>query len=261
MILSNFAWNQAPGFGWQQPYIYVLLIIGILLFPVFFWIEIKVAKKPLIPFDALSTDVSFVLTCIACGWAAFGVWIYYFFQFLQQLRGDSPLLTMAHLCPVAISGFIAAITTGHVISRVGPGPVMLISMLAFLTGSILVATMPINQIYWAQAFITTLIIPWGMDMSFPAGTLIMSNAVAKKHQGMAASLVNTVVNYSISIGVGVAGTVEIHVNNGGMTVADELRGYRGAMYVSIGLSSLGVVTSLLFLLKMRMRDRKAQTKA
>jgi MFS family permease len=189
-----------------------------------------------------------------------GIWIYYFVQFLQRLRGDSPLLTMAHLCPVAISGFIAAVTTGHVISRVGPGWVMLISMLAFLTGSILVATLPIGQIYWAQTFVTTLIIPWGMDMSFPAGTLVMSNAVAKKHQGMAASLVNTVVNYSISIGVGIAGTVEVHVNNGASTVADELSGYRGAMYLSVGLSGMGVVTSLLFLLKMRLREGKAQTK-
>ncbi|CAN9404788.1 unnamed protein product [Alternaria alternata] len=260
MILFNFAWNQAPGFGWEHPYIYVLLIIGILLFPVFFWIEIKVAKKPLIPFDVLSTDVSFVLTCIACGWAAFGIWVYYFIQFLQQLRGDSPLLTMAHLCPVAISGFIAAVTTGHVISRIGPGWVMLISMLAFLTGSILVATLPIGQVYWAQTFVTTLIIPWGMDMSFPAGTLIMSNAVAKKHQGMAASLVNTIVNYSISIGVGIAGTVEVHVNNGGATVSDELSGYRGAMYVSVGLSGMGVVTSLLFLLKMQLREGKARAR-
>lgn len=72
MILFNFAWNQAPGFGWNQAYIYVLLIIGILLFPVFFWIELKVAEKPLIPFDALSTDVSFVMVCEACGWGAFG---------------------------------------------------------------------------------------------------------------------------------------------------------------------------------------------
>jgi MFS family permease len=72
MILFNFAWNQAPGFGWEQPYIYVLLIIGILLFPVFFWIELNIAAKPLIPFDALSGDVSFVLGCVACGWASFG---------------------------------------------------------------------------------------------------------------------------------------------------------------------------------------------
>lgn len=135
---------------------------------------------------------------------------------------------------------------------------MLISMLAFLTGSILVATMPVHQIYWAQSFLVTLIIPWGMDMSFPAGTLIMSNAVARKHQGMAASLVNTVVNYSISIGVGIAGTVETHVNNGGQTVGDELAGYRGAMYLGIGLSALGVLTSVLFLMKMRLRERQGQ---
>ncbi|UPX12188.1 multidrug-resistance type transporter aminotriazole resistance [Ascochyta rabiei] len=256
MILFNFAWNQAPGFGWERPYIYVLLIVGVLLFPVFFWIELKVSKHPLIPFDALSTDVIFVMICEACGWAAFGIFIYYFIQILQQLRGTSPLMTMAQICPVTISGFIAAITTGHVISRIGPGWVMFISMCAFTIGSIFVATMPPHQIYWAQSFIVTLIIPWGMDMSFPAGTLIMSNAVEKRHQGMAASLVNTIVNYSISIGVGIAGTVETHINHGALTEEDELRGYRGAMYLGIGLGAMGVLTSVLFLLKLRMHEKR-----
>jgi MFS family permease len=277
MILFNFAINQAPGFGWSKVYIYVLLIVGTLLFPIFFWVELKVAKKPLLPFDALSMDVSFVLVCEACGWAAFGrstaslelycleplliwigIFIYYFIQILQQLRGDSPLLTMAHVCPVVISGFFAAVTTGHVISRIGPGWVMLISMLAFLVGSILVATMPVDQLYWKQAFIVTLIMPWGMDMSFPAGTLIMSDAVAKRHQGMAASLVNTVVNYSISIGVGIAGTVEVHVSGGSESKAAELKGYRGALYLGIGLSGMGVATSLLFLWTRHARERKAK---
>lgn len=73
MILVNFAINQAPGFGWEQVYIYVLLIVGVALFPVFFWIERSVAKKPLISFEALGTDVSFVLACMACGWASFGM--------------------------------------------------------------------------------------------------------------------------------------------------------------------------------------------
>jgi MFS family permease len=162
---------------------------------------------------------------------------------------------MAHICPVAISGFIAGVTTGRVISRIGPGWVMLISMMAFMLGSIIVATMPIRQVYWAQAFVTTLIIPWGMDMSFPAATLIMSNAVKREHQGMAASLVNTIVNYSISIGVGIAGTVEVQVNHGANSPANELRGYRGAMYVGIILSGLGVLVSLLFLLKIHLTKR------
>lgn len=72
MILFNFAFNQAPGFGWEQPYIYVLLIIGFLLFIPFFWIEKRVSPAPLIPFEIFNGDMGFVLGCIACGWAAFG---------------------------------------------------------------------------------------------------------------------------------------------------------------------------------------------
>jgi MFS family permease len=165
---------------------------------------------------------------------------------------------MAWLSPVVVSGFIAAITTGHVISRIGPGWVMLISMLAFFIGSTLTATMPVDKPYWSQAFVLCVIIPWGMDMSFPAGTLIMSDAVEKKHQGMAASLVNTVVNYSISIGVGIAGTVEMRINPGRGTKEDELAGYRGSLYLGVGLSAVGVLTSILFLGKIQLRKRRSE---
>lgn len=75
-------------------------------------------------------------------------------------------------------------------------------------------------------------------MSFPSGVIILSNQMPPEHQGLAASLINTVVNYSISIGLGMAATVEAHVNSDG---ADLLRGYRGAWYLGIGLDALGMV--------------------
>lgn len=65
----------------------------------------------------------------------------------------------------------------------------------------------------------------------------------RHHQGLAASLVTTSVNYSISIGLGFAGTVESNVSDGGR---DILRGYRGALYLGTGLARLGLVTSVLF---------------
>lgn len=65
----------------------------------------------------------------------------------------------------------------------------------------------------------------------------------RQHQGLAASLVTTIVNYSISIGLGFAGTVESQVNKQGKNV---LRGYRGAFYMGVGLAGLGVVVALLF---------------
>lgn len=95
-----------------------------------------------------------------------------------------------------------------------------------------------------------------MDMSFPAATLILSNAVSKEHQGIAASLVNTVVNYSISLGLGFAGTVEVNVNRGGRNELDLLRGYRGAWYVGCGLAGLGLGISVVFLMKHILSDRR-----
>lgn len=249
LVLINFAWNQSGVTGWQEPYVYVCLIIGILLVPVFFYIELRIAPAPLIPFDALSTDVAFVLGCVACGWGCFGIWIYYTWNYVELLRGASPLLASAWICPVAVSGAIASISTGLLLSRIKASFVMAIALTAFTVGTILIATAPVDQIYWAQLFVCTLIIPFGMDMSFPAATLILSNSVKKEHQGIAASLVNTVVNYSISLSLGFAGTVEGQVNNGGKTPADELKGYRGAWYLAIGFAGLGIALSIAFILK------------
>lgn len=249
LVLFNFAWNQAPVVGWTTPYVYVLLIIGIAFIPVFFYIELRVASNPLIPFGAFSSDVSFVLACVACGWSCFGIWVYYVWQFLQLLRGASPLLMTAWMSPVAVSGALASITTGWLLGRLHPALIMSLALTSFTIGIILVATAPVGQSYWLQIFFCLLIMPWGMDMSFPAATLILSNSVKREHQGIAASLVSTVVNYSISLGLGFAGTVEVHINGGGDTKAELLHGFRGACYVSIGLAGLGMIISFAFFVK------------
>ena len=80
-------------------------------------------------------------------------------------------------------------------------------------------------------------------MSFPSANIVLSDAMPREHQGMAASLVNTLINYSISIGLGLAGTIESQVNDGGQ---DLLKGYRGAWYMGIGLGGLGMCVALTF---------------
>ncbi|CAF9922500.1 MAG: hypothetical protein ALECFALPRED_002104 [Alectoria fallacina] len=255
LILINFAWNQSGVVTWAKAYVYVCLILGFLFAAAFFFIELRVATSPLIPFDALSTDVAFVLACVACGWSCFGIWIYYIWQFYEQLRGASPLHAAAWTVPVAITGAMASVTTGFLLGRLRPAWVMTIALTAFTVGTILIATAPVSQTYWAQSFVCTVVIPWGMDMSFPAATLILSDAVAKEHQGIAASLVNTIVNYSISLALGFAGTIDSHVNRGGGTPEDVLLGFRGAWYFAIGVSGFGLFLSLLFLGKGYWKDR------
>lgn len=262
LVLFNFAWNQAPIVGWNSAQVIATLIIGLALFFVFMWIEYRFAKNPLLPFDAFNSDVGFVLGALACGWSMFGIWSLYLVLLLENIRGLSPLLAAVWLLPILITGLVASVITGVLLgpAKFRPATVMTIALVFFLTGILIFTTGPIDQIYWGQTFVSIFVIPFGMDMSFPAATLILSNAVKKEHQGIAASLVATVVNYSISLGVGFAGTVEVHVNNGGKTKEDLLKGYRGALYMGIGLAGLGLLICLVYLAKDRWRSVKASRK-
>ncbi|KAF6818760.1 major facilitator superfamily transporter [Colletotrichum sojae] len=249
LVLFNFAWNQAPIDGWKTPEVLVPLILGLALFGLFAAIEFKFAPKPLLPFDAVNADVAFVLAAVVCGWATFGVWTLYLVQILQEIRTLSPLMTCAWFSPVVVTGGLAAVITGKLLGplKVRPPIVMTMALVAFTVGIILTATAPENQIYWAQIFVSMLIMPFGMDMSFPAATLILSDAVAREHQGIGASLVNTVVNYGIALGVGFAGTVEVNIARGATSTEDRFKGFQAAMYMGIGLAALGLCVSLTFL--------------
>ncbi|KAJ5898908.1 hypothetical protein N7495_003652, partial [Penicillium taxi] len=252
LILINFAWNQAAAVGWKVPYTYALLIVGILIIVLFIFIERK-AVYPLLPQSALRGEVGWVLGCIAAGWSSFGVVVFYFYNILENIEGNKGLLVTAKFCGAAVSGACAAIFTGFLLGRVQASVIMLLAMLAFSAGQALLASMPIGQVYWANAFVITLITPFGMDMSFPSGSLILSNAMPQKHQGVAGSLVSTVVNYSISMGLGFAGTVEYYVNDNGK---DELKGYRGASYTGVGLAGAGVVIATCFMIVTWRKSRK-----
>lgn len=75
LVLFNFAWNQAVVAGWQQPYVYVCLILGVLFAAAFFFIEIYWSKSPILPLAAFNSDIAFVFACTATGWACFGIWV------------------------------------------------------------------------------------------------------------------------------------------------------------------------------------------
>ncbi|KAM3505524.1 hypothetical protein MY11210_007940 [Beauveria gryllotalpidicola] len=212
LILFNFAWTQAPISGWRTPTVIVPLILGLLLFGVFAYMELKMSEHPLLPFDAFKPDICFVLAALVCGWATFGIWTLYLVQILEDIRHLSPVLASVYFAPVIFAGAVAAFITGKLLGplQVRPAFVMMLALTAFTIGIILTSFSPVHQIYWGQIFVSMLIMPFGMDMSFPAATLTLSNAVAKEHQGIGASLVNTVVNYGIALGVGIAGTVEVN---------------------------------------------------
>ncbi|KAF2734068.1 MFS general substrate transporter [Polyplosphaeria fusca] len=256
LVLFNFAWNQAVVVTWKQPYVYVCLILGILFAIAFFLIEIYWAEFPLLPLSAFNSDIAFVFACTATGWACFGIWVFYIGQVALDISHTTPIQMAAWYLPVIPVGLISALAVGKLFGRIPASWIMVVGQVAYTTGSILAALRPAESIYWTYFFFSVLIITVGMDTSFPAATIIFSNAVARKYQGMGASVVMTIVNYSISLGLGFAGTLETNINKGGTTEEDRLDGYRGGLWLSVGLAGLGLVLSLIFVGKEQLQKRQ-----
>ncbi|KAH7037695.1 major facilitator superfamily domain-containing protein [Microdochium trichocladiopsis] len=274
LALFSTACNLGTFDGWDQPHVLILLVAGVLLVLTFGFVE-RHAKKPLLPCEAMSAGVIYVLAAVFCGWACFGIWIYYTWEFYSVLRGASPLLATAWHSPILLCGIWAALTTGFIIQRVGPAFVMTFALLAFTVGTVLIATAPVEQTYWLQTFLCNIIITWGMDLSFPAATLMLSDLVGPDHQGIAASLVTTVVNYSGGLALGIAGAIETWVHRAHAHTAsgtddldhgaeghddpsETLRGYRAAWYLGIGLGVAGFIVSASFAATLARRKQKMQ---
>jgi hypothetical protein len=159
--LINFSWNQAAVVGWEVPYTYVLLIVGIMIMGVFLLLERK-AAYPLLPRSVFKGETGWVLGCLAAGWSSFGILVFYYYSILENLEGNTGLLVTAKWAGASVSGACAAVVTGLLLGRVPASIIMFIAMLAFSAGQALLASMPIGQTYWANAFVIMLVTPWGM---------------------------------------------------------------------------------------------------
>ncbi|ODV80473.1 major facilitator superfamily MFS-1 [Suhomyces tanzawaensis NRRL Y-17324] len=249
LILLNFVWNQGPVVGWKNPYIIVLLVLAVVLIVGFFYLERTVAS-PLLPASIFNVKIGLVLLCMGLGWGSFGVWQYYYWNLVMNLRHYTPIEGGLSYIPFLVLGVIASMIVSVIISRTKPSYIICFSSVCFMCGCIVLSVTPVVQSYYRMTMGQMFILCWAMDMSFPAAAIILSNYLPYHHQGMAGSLVSTVVNYSVSLFLGIATTVELEVRStqpDPTSIDSILKTYRAALYFGIGVAGLGVLFSLIFI--------------
>lgn len=246
LITIQVALISAPSHGWNTQWVYMLLLIGFILLSYFITVQLRVSANPLVPFRLLNSNTAFVLSAVACGWGTFGVWTFYLWRFLLAVRRDTPLGAALQVLPIVPVALIAAVITGFLMRRVHASWILLGALVAFTLGPGFLAANTTTSTYWSFTFLSLLVTPFGMDMSFPSATFIMSNSLPMDKQGVAGSLVATVVNYSISLGLGLASTVEVRFNEGGQNI---MAGIHAAWLFGVGLGGLGILVCAAFVIK------------
>lgn len=253
LVVFSFAWSQASVVGWQVPYTYALLIVGVVFIVAFAFSQSHV-RAPVLP-NVLWKRKGFspVVIAMSFGWMSFGIFLYYTTIYILIIHKESPLATVAEMVPLAIGGFFATASVGIFISKVPAQYIFGVSMFSFFIGNLLMSFANSSKCYWAFIFPACLLVVGGPDLSFASSGIIITNVVLPEEQGVAGSFISTVVQYSLSIGLGIAATVEGHVNKGG---SDIVLGYRGAYWLGVSFAAIGFFIVVFFV-----RDRRFDKKA
>lgn len=244
LTLFSFAWNQAPVVGWEKPYVYILMIVGILLLVAFVFTQAYV-KAPVLP-NHLWKRKGFtpIMIAMCFGWMSFGIFLYYTTVWIFMVRHKGPLENVAEMTPLVIGGAFATASVGIFIMKVPAHFIFGVSMFSFFLGCLLMSFAKHSTSYWAFVGPACLLVVGGPDLSFASSNIIVSNAVLPEEQGVAGSFISTVVLFSVAQGLGFAATVEGHVNKHG---TDIILGYRGAYWLGMGFALIAFLTVALFI--------------
>ncbi|KAI5966463.1 ATR1 [Candida pseudojiufengensis] len=247
LILMNFVWTQGPVVGWNKAYIIVLLVVSVLLIAAFFVYELKFTEFPLLPKSIFNIKIGLVLACMSFGWGSFGAWQFYYWNIILNLRNYTPIEGGLTYITFLVLGCIASLLASFIISHTKPSFIISFSTICFMVGCIMLSVTPIEQSFFRLTFGMQFILAWAMDLSFPTCCLILSDLM-KNNQGMAGSLVSTVVNYSVSLFLGMSTCVEIETYKHNQ---DQLSSYRAGLYFATGIAGLGVICSFIFIFVQR----------
>ncbi|RYP81425.1 hypothetical protein DL769_001991 [Monosporascus sp. CRB-8-3] len=244
LIVFNVVWNQAPAVGWSHPIIIATLVASVVLFVGYGVWEHYFASDPIMPLSIFKAP-SFtpLILVVLLNFMATGTLLWYTVAWLQEVRHWTPMQFAIGWTPFGVCGVAAAFLAALLVPRMSAQYILAIGATCMLVSNVLIATMPAQQSYWYQVFPSTAISAFSPDLVYTAAQIIASNSVNRSQQGIAGSLVGSLLLYGNSLGLGFASTIESQV---GKRSSDTLRGYRSALYFAVGICVVALVLDLAF---------------
>ncbi|KAL4966930.1 MFS general substrate transporter [Aspergillus stella-maris] len=240
-----FGLTQGSPTAWT-PYTYALVIVGVVLFGVFYLVECH-SPRPLID-NRLWKTPGFISLMISyfLGYGAYvGAWMFYAVRFFLTIQNQPPIIVACYLIPVSMAGILATWVVAKTL-HILPGHYILVSsMIAFGLGPVFFLPQTPNTIYWALSFPGIILCTFGPDMSFAAASIFITSSVPRSFQGAAGSLLITMQNLSSAVFTAVGDTIGDGVT-GGEGYELDLDSLRAIWWFSFGAAMVGAVVCALF---------------
>lgn len=232
--------------GWSTPYEITCLIISVALFCAFIVWEKKYASEPIMPLHIFRAPTfAALIFVVLLTYMGFGISLWYSISWQQILRDVSVIQTGVNFIPFGIGAVASVGLAAWLVPRVAAQWILGAGVATVIVSNTLLATMPVQQTFWAQIFPAILACSFCPDFVYVAAQLIASNSVGRRHQGVAGSLIGTLNLYGNSLGLGFAGTIESQVAKG-HEIKDLVSGYKAALYFGAGIAFVGLMLDFVF---------------
>ncbi len=215
---NQFAWTSATSYG--------LIVAGLVVIAGAVWVEIAVAREPIIPMRLFRDRTTSLATAasVLIGVAMFGSTVY-LSQYFQLARGMSP--THAGLMSIAMVGglLVSSIVSGRIISDTGRWKKFLVGGMVFVVAGLALLSTIDESTNLAVVGVFMCVLGVGLGATMQNLVLAVQNNTAHSDMGAASSLVAFFRSIGGSAGVSALGAVLAH---------------QVAANVSSGLRDLGV---------------------
>lgn len=208
MFSLVYGFSHAETSGWSNGFTIGFLVLGIVLLGVFAAIESRV-QNPLLPlrviFDRTRGGSYLAVFMVAVG--MFGVFLFLTY-YLQTILSYSPLKTGIAFLPMVVALVVmATLSTGKLLPRIGPKPLIISGMIVSAGGLMMLTRISMHSGYVGVILPAILLLGLGMGAVFAPAIDAATYGVIPEDAGVASATVNTSQQIGGSIGTALLNTL------------------------------------------------------
>ncbi|KAI6037704.1 major facilitator superfamily domain-containing protein [Pisolithus marmoratus] len=263
---------------WRTPYIIASLVIGVFLVAVFLAWERHLEKAlndpnrpksiwtppPLMKLSlwARANGRAAVILVIAfLNWAGFLSWSLWAQLYYQNYLQLTEIHTMVRFIPMFITGILCNFFVALVVSRLSLVIFVVSGTLITASAAMLFALINPAATYWAFGFPSTVLIVFGADFVYSAGTIFLAKIANHGEHSVVGALFQTMTQIGTAFGLTITTIVfdrvvssesaklGVTLNSTGSNapLAANLKGYRAAQWTAAAFPLLAAILAALFL--------------
>jgi EmrB/QacA subfamily drug resistance transporter len=240
--------------AWGSGLVLGYLAAGVALLVLFVIIESR-HPHPLVPLRLFRsrnlTGANLIMVFV--GSVMFSLF-FFLSQFLQDVRGYSPLRTGFAFLPMPLAIIIGTQISSRIVGRVGARALLVIGTSISTLGILLLSRLHADSSYLLHVGLPGAIITFGIGMSFVPVTLSATTGVDRRDAGLASGLINTTRQIGGSLGLAALLTISAsrtHELAGSGADVAQTAGYDRAFVVGAALLAAAAIVAATFIRPVR----------